>query len=113
MLYAPREYDLRIDWTVSVLAKLKGGGLEFLCEFDCTLILGFWDDGDLQGYDWEVVGICLDGPDPQYITKEIDPALWELTLRGVKADFEKIDERVQDRAAEIMADRVHYGRAAE
>ena len=102
MLYVPNEYSLRLPWVLPLFAKRKSELLE-VGELDITLGLAYWDDGEGPGYGWEVQHVCLDGPTPKYITPEDDEAFWTLITRAVKADFQRIDAEVQERAADDVA----------
>jgi hypothetical protein len=95
---AYREHNITLNLTLPVLTKLGN----FVCEFDCKISFSCSED-DRDAWDWEVTEIEIEDC-PWYtghtITKQSDPYLFDVLLRGIKRDDARIHERIVERIAE-------------
>lgn len=107
--------SITIPWTLSLIGKTTqpnaaGKKIGLLAEFDCELSINYWGESkyqdygwELQDYGWELDTITVEWstpPQTHVITPKSDPVLWEIIMRGWKADELALSDRIIEEIAE-------------
>lgn len=100
--------SITIPWTLSIIGKTTqpnaaGNKTGLLNEFDCELTVEYWGESKYDEYGWELEAVTVEWltpPQSHVITKQSDPILWEVILRGWKADELALSDKIIERIAE-------------
>jgi hypothetical protein len=100
--------SITIPWTLSLLGKTTqpnaaGNKIGLLAEFDCELSIKYWGESKYGDYGWELEAVTVEWstpPQTHVITKQSDPAMWEVIMRGWKADELALSDKIIEEIAE-------------
>lgn len=105
--------SITIPWTLSLLGNTAPRNppgpfhetrpLGLLGEFDCELSIEYWGETKYGDYGWELEAVTVEWstpPQTHVITKKSDPVLWEVIMRGWKADELALSDKIIEEIAE-------------
>lgn len=94
------ECQLTIEWTLPICVKkiepITGPTFVHVHDLDAKLEVVYWEVED-RDYEWEITHAEIDGV---IVTKDTDPAIWELVKRAYSRDFDAMNESILDRIAD-------------
>ena len=100
MQISPATCQLRLEWTLPIcvrkLEPIIGWQNVYVHDLDAKLTISYWEVEDRQ-HEWEITHAEIDGV---IVTKDTDPAIWELVKRAYSRDFDAMNESILDRIAD-------------
>lgn len=108
--------SLTIPWTVSIIGKTLGTNamghkLGLVCEFDAELSINYWCESKYDDAGWELDSVVVEWntpPQRHIITKQSDPALWEVILRDVNDNLSLSDKIIEAIGEDMENSRYEY-----